>query len=53
MGKLDLAQDIAKEKLHEYKIFEKDEELSLEQQELAFLNTNDKLVGLKKIKRKL
>ena len=43
-GKIEYAQDIAKEKLHEYKIFEKDEELSLEQQELAFLNTNDKLV---------
>lgn len=43
-GKIEYAQDIAKEKLHEYKIFEKDEELSLSRQELAFLNTNEKLV---------
>ena len=43
-GKIEYAENIANEKLPEYKTFEKDEELSLAQQELAFLNTNDKLV---------
>ena len=43
-GKIDYAKNITSEKLPEYKVFEKDEELTLSQQELAFLNTNDKLV---------
>ena len=43
-GKIEYAQNITNEKLPEYKAFEKDEELTLAQQELAFLNTNDKLV---------
>lgn len=43
-GKIEYAENIANEKLLEYKTFEKDEELSLAQQELSFLNTNDKLV---------
>lgn len=43
-GKIEYAQNIANEKLQEYKTFEKDEELSLAQQELAFLNTNEKLL---------
>lgn len=43
-GKIEYAENIANEKLSEYKTFEKDEELSLAQQELSFLNTNDKLV---------
>ena len=43
-GKIEYAQNIANEKLQKYKTFEKDEELSLAQQELAFLNTNEKLL---------
>lgn len=43
-GKIEYAQNIANESLPEYKTFEKDEELSLAQQELAFLNTNQKLI---------
>lgn len=43
-GKIEYAENIANEKLPKYKTFEKDEELSLAQQELAFLNTNEKLV---------
>lgn len=43
-GKIEYAENIANEKLPQYKTFEKDEELSLSRQELAFLNTNEKLV---------
>ena len=43
-GKIEYAENIANEKLPSYKTFEKDEELSLAQQELAYLNTNEKLV---------
>lgn len=43
-GKIEYAENIASEKLPEYKTFEKDEELSFAQQELAYLNTNEKLV---------
>lgn len=43
-GKIEYAENIANEKLPEYKTFEKDEELSLAQQEHAYLNTNEKLV---------
>lgn len=43
-GKIEYAENIANEKLPQCKTFEKDEELSLSRQELAFLNTNEKLV---------
>lgn len=43
-GKIEYAENIAKEKLPEYKTFDKDEELSLSEQELSFLTTNEKLV---------
>lgn len=43
-GKIEYAQNIANEKLAEYKIFEKDEELLLAKQELSYLNTSEKLV---------
>lgn len=43
-GKIEYALKFTNEKLPEYKVFEKEEELSLSQQELSFLNTNDKLV---------
>lgn len=43
-GKIEYAENIANEKLPKYKTFEKDEELSLAQQELSYLNTNEKLV---------
>lgn len=43
-GKIEYAENIANERLPKYKTFEKDEELSLSRQELAFLNTNEKLV---------
>ena len=43
-GKIEYAENITNEKLPEYKTFEKDEELTLSQQELNFLTTNDKLV---------
>lgn len=43
-GKIEYAENITNEKLPEYKVFEKEEELSLSQQELSFLSTNDKLV---------
>ena len=43
-GKIEYAQNIAKEKLSEKKHFEKDEELSLAKQELVFLNTNPNIM---------
>ena len=43
-GKIEYAENIANEKLPEYKTFERDEELSLSQQELAYLNNDEKLV---------
>lgn len=43
-GKVEYAQNIANEKLEEYKKFEKDEELSLAEQELSYLNINEKII---------
>jgi hypothetical protein len=43
-GKIEYAQNIVNEKIPEYKTFEKDEELSLAEQELSHLNTNAKIV---------
>lgn len=43
-GKIEYAENIANQKLLEYKTFEKDEELLLAQQEFAYLNNNEKLV---------
>lgn len=43
-GKSEYAQNIANEKLPDFKSFAKEEELLLAQQEIAFLNTNQKLV---------
>lgn len=43
-GKIEYAENIANEKLSEHKEFEKDEELSLAEQELSYLTTNEKLV---------
>lgn len=42
-GKIEYAQNIANEELAEYKIFEKSEELSLAEQELSYLNINEKI----------
>lgn len=50
-GKIEYVENITSEKLPEYKTFEKDEELSLAQQELAYLNTNEKLVDKENQKR--
>ncbi len=43
-GKIEYAQNIADEQLSQYKTFEKDEELTLAQQELSFLNSNEKII---------
>lgn len=43
-GKIEYAQNIVNEELPKYKIFEKEEELSLAEQELAYLNSNYKIV---------
>lgn len=43
-GKIEYAQNIVNEKLPTYKIFEKDEELSLAEQEFSYLNSNEKIV---------
>lgn len=50
-GKIEYTQNIANEKLPEYKTFEKDEELSLAQQELSYLNSNEKLIDKQKQKK--
>lgn len=50
-GKIEYAQNIVDEKLPKYKVFEKDEELSLARQELAFLNTNQNIVDKEKQKK--
>lgn len=47
-GKIEYAENIANEKLLEYKTFEKDEELSLARQELAFLNSNQTIIDKEK-----
>lgn len=43
-GKIEYAQNIANQELAEYRKFEKDEELTLAQQELSFLTTDNKIV---------
>ena len=47
-GKIEYAQNIVNEKLPAYSKFEKDVELSLARQELAFLNTNQDIVKKEK-----
>ena len=44
-GKIEYAKTITNEKLQKYKVFEKEEELSLAQQELSFLSTNQDMVN--------
>ncbi len=43
-GKIEYTQSIVNEEIPKYKIFEKEEELSLAEQELAYLNSNYKIV---------
>lgn len=50
-GKIEYAQNIVNEKLSSYRKFEKDIELSLARQELAFLNTNQDVVNKEKQKQ--
>lgn len=50
-GKIEYAQNIVNEKLSTYRKFEKDIELSLARQELAFLNTNQDIVNKDKQKQ--
>lgn len=50
-GKIEYAQNIVNEKLPAYNKFEKDVELSLARQELAFLNTNQDIVNKEKQKQ--
>ncbi len=50
-GKIEYAQNIVNEKLPSYSKFEKDVELSLARQELAFLNTNQDIVNKEKQKQ--
>ena len=50
-GKIEYAQNIVDEELPEYKKFEKDEELSLAEQELSYLNTNEKIADKEKQKQ--
>lgn len=50
-GKIEYAQNIVNEKLPKAEIFEKDEELSLARQELAFLNTNQAIIDKEKQKQ--
>ena len=52
-GKIEYAQNIAAEKLPEFKTFEKAEELSLAEQELSYLNTNERIVDKEKKKQVL
>ena len=50
-GKIEYAENIANEKLPEYKTFKKGEELSLAEQELSYLNSNEKIVDKEKQKQ--
>lgn len=50
-GKIEYAQNIVNEKLPSYSKFEKDVELSLARQQLAFLNTNQDIVNKEKQKQ--
>lgn len=47
-GKIEYAQNIANEQLEKYKTFEKDEELTLAEQELSCLNTDEKAIDKEK-----
>ena len=47
-GKIEYAQNIVNEEIPDVKSFEKDEELTLAKQELAFLNTNQDIVDKEK-----
>lgn len=50
-GKIDYAQDIVNTPLSEYKTFEKEVDLSLARQELAFLSSNQDIVNKEKQKQ--
>ncbi len=50
-GKIEYAQNIANEELPKHKIFDKDEELLIAEQELSYLKTNDKIVDEEKQKQ--
>lgn len=50
-GKIEYAQNIANEKLPKVQVFEKDEELTLARQELAFLSSNQAIVDKEKQKQ--
>ena len=50
-GKIEYAQNIVNEELSDYKKFEKDVELSLARQELAFLNSSQDIVNKEKQKQ--
>lgn len=50
-GKIEYAQNIANEKLPKHKVFQKDEELLLAEQELAHLNSNEKIIDKEKQKQ--
>lgn len=50
-GKIEYAQNIAGQEIHERKNFEKEMELSLARQEFAFLNTNQNIVNKEKQKQ--
>lgn len=50
-AKIELLQDVANEKLETYKKFDKDVELSLARQELAFLTTNQDIIDKEKQKQ--
>lgn len=50
-GKIEYAQNIANEKLEKYKSFEKDAELTLAEQELSYLNIDEKAIDKEKQKK--
>ena len=50
-GKIEYAQNVANEKLEKYKIFEKDAELTLAEQELSCLNIDEKAIDREKQKK--
>lgn len=50
-GKIDYAQNIVNEELPNYKTFDKAEELSLAEQELSYLNSDEKVINKEKQKQ--
>lgn len=50
-GKIEYARNISNQKLLEYKTFDKEEELSFAEQELLYLNSNEKIVEKEKKKQ--